>query len=41
MAPVSLDAVDEVLDHFLVHFVAECGIVLEDAAHGLSFSYLQ
>lgn len=40
MAPMGLDAVDEVLNYFLVDFVAKCRIVLKDTAHSLSFSYL-
>lgn len=33
--PVSLYAVDEVLDHLLVHLVAQVRVVLENAAHSL------
>jgi len=35
MLPVALDAVDEVLNHFLVHFIAQHCIVLKDCTHSL------
>lgn len=40
VAAVRLYAVDEVLDHLLVHLVAQIRVVLEDAAHCLRLSDL-
>jgi hypothetical protein len=37
---VSLDAVNEMLDHFVAQFAAQLGIVLKDGTNRLSFQQL-
>ena len=41
VSTVRLDGVDEMLDHLLVHLVAQSLVPLEDAAHRLSFKQLK
>jgi hypothetical protein len=38
---VSLDAVNEMLDHFVAQFAAQLGIVLKDGTNRLSFQQLK
>ena len=41
MAPLGLDALDEVLDHPLTHFVTQDLIVFEDGTDGFRFQQLR